>query len=285
MKKITFERSDKLAGVASMLEYFGYEAQDRDIALGMEAPYLFVQDEGIWRAGSRLYHPEWINLYLEPRGFRMEEGVLPRDDVGAFLRSHCPVLMQMKLEKGILTPVVFKGYADGRYHFESIGWGKDGGFQALSLSVPMMKRRLHDEVLVCTLEPCEPHPVDFVPCLKATLDGLGQYRQEVMDACMQTVNRAAYQEMQTTLLRALMRDLRPMIQLIPDMMLSAELRCLEHYYGHVFMIDGPEEVSLEQCFTRRDIRKCLLWYRELVVDRLYALTGDDSWQDYAPMKK
>ncbi len=285
MKAITFPAAGKLAGVASMLECLGEDAGDLDIARGMEAPFLLVRDGNTWRAGAGLYHPRWINLSLGSRGFRLEEHVLPREDVGDFLRGNSPAMLKMILRKDGMEPVVFTGYAQGRYIFSTIVQEDRGPSQTLSLTGPMLRRRLQEQTAVHTLSACEPCVTDFVPMLKETLENIPVYREALLETRFRTVTRAEYDALHTPLFRALMQDLRPMALLMGDETLAEELRRLEHDYRHIFVFGGPDEMTLEDRLPKSSICKCLLWYREAVVDRLYELTGQDHWQSYAPLTR
>ncbi len=284
MKTITFPAGGRLAGVASMLALLGHETSDQDIAMGMEAPFLLVKDGEIWRAGAGLYAPRWINLCLERRGFRMEEHLLECSEVPAFLRANCPAMLKIAVQKDRAEPVVFTGYAEGRYQFSTIVREGRAPSQTLSLTVPMLKRRLQEQVAVHTITRCAPHPVDFAPLLKETLENIRAYRQELLEVREQTVTRAELDALHEPLFRALMQDLWPMALLIGDEMLVEELRYLEHNYRHIFLIGGPDEMLLAERLKKSSIRKCLLWFREAVVDRLYVLTGQDDWHDFAPLE-
>ena len=81
MKYIHFEASGKLAGLATMLECCGLDTEDNQIAFGMDAPWLFLKEGNRFIAGQGLYSPRWMNLYLITLGFRLQETILPKDDV------------------------------------------------------------------------------------------------------------------------------------------------------------------------------------------------------------
>ena len=54
LKYMTFRASCAFAGVANMLESFGIDVTDRDIALGMKLPFLFAKEEGTYLGGPIL---------------------------------------------------------------------------------------------------------------------------------------------------------------------------------------------------------------------------------------
>ena len=73
MKYMTFNSACSFAGIANMLEQYGVDVTDREIALGMKLPYLFAYDEGAYVSGPMLQKEEWFNLYLNSIGFKLDQ--------------------------------------------------------------------------------------------------------------------------------------------------------------------------------------------------------------------
>ncbi len=269
MKYIHFEASGILAGLASMLERCGHDTEDVQIALGMDAPWLFLKDGNNYIAGQGLYSPQWLNLYLLPLGFRLTETLLPKEDIPGFLRLHQPALLPLSIDHGVHHPVVFSAYDNSRYSFVNVKTEYSVEPDQLSLSRPMLLRRLADQVAVLTLDKCTPETVDFTPLLVKSLHTLADYECDLMRSCAQTVTREKLRALRTPLLRALMIDMLPMARLLHEEALYEELRLLNHDYRHVFTPNSPETVELWERLPRSSIRNCLAWIREHIVDRLY----------------
>lgn len=269
MKYIHFEASGMLAGLASMLEYCGHDTEDVQIALGMDAPWLFLKDGNNYIAGQGLYSPQWLNLYLLPLGFRLTETLLPKEDIPGFLRLHQPALLPLSIDHGVHHPVVFSAYDNSRYSFFNVKTEYSVEPDQLSLSRPMLLRRLADQVAVLTLDKCTPETVDFTPLLVKSLHTLADYECDIINACAQTVTREKLRALRTPLLRALMIDMLSMARLLHEEALYEELRLLNHDYRHVFTPNSPETVELWERLPRSSIRNCLAWIREHIVDRLY----------------
>lgn len=269
MKYIHFEASGMLAGLAAMLECCGHDTEDELIALSMDAPWLFLKEGNAYIAGQGLYSPKWMNLYLLPLGFRLTETHLPKEDVPGFLRVHHPALLPLSIDRGVHHPVVCTSYDGGRYCFVNVKTEHSPEPDQLSLSRQMLLRRLDDQVAVLTLDKCPPENVDFVPLLVRSLHTLVDYERDIMNACAQTVTRETLTALRTPLLRALMIDMLPMAQLLHEETLYEELRLLNHDYRHVFIPSSPETVELWERLSRSSIRRCLVWMRENIVDRLY----------------
>lgn len=276
MIRISFSGAGMLAGLANMLELLGYHTSDTDIALGMEAPYLLTREECCYRAGAGLYRPQWLNLYLQPRGYIMAETILSRSEVPAFLRAHSPAMLKLKISPSSAHPVVFTGYEDRKYTFVNIKSSRSPEPDQFVHSAAALRNRLADTVAVYTLEPCAPQPVSFVPLLLDSLTHLTAYEADLLAARQKTVTRAEFDYLRQTLLRPLMQDLPPLIPLTGDMELAEELRRLNHDYRHIFMDEGTSSCTLSDHLPKSSIRRCIAWLREIILDRLYALGISDE---------
>lgn len=272
MKHINFTASGVLAGLANMLELLGVDAEDHTIALGMDAPFLFIQEGGHYLAGSGLYHPRWLDLYLMPRGFHMEEIRLPKEEVAAFLRSRRTAMLSIAVASDNRHPVVYAGYADGRYEFINVKRADSAEPDAFSFSTAMLKRRLSDQVIVYTLESRPPQQVDFLPLLHDSLKNLDAYLSEVLQALQRTVTREELRRLHAPLLRALMQDMQPMATLIGDFTLAEELRLLNHDYRHIFTQNSPATVELWERLPRSSICRCVAWLKEDINDQIHMHT-------------
>src|SRR5699024_12107989 len=85
MKYMTFNSSCAFAGVANMLAAYGIDKKNREIALGMQLPYLFEKEHNIYLGGPMLQASKWFNLYLPAVGFAMTEQHLSREEVPRYL--------------------------------------------------------------------------------------------------------------------------------------------------------------------------------------------------------
>lgn len=269
MKYIHFDASGMLAGLAALLECCGHDTEDIQIALGMDAPWLFLKDGDEYIAGRGLYTPRWMNLYLRPLGFRLSEMTLPKEDILCFLRQHQPSLLQISIDRGIQHPALCTAYENSRYCFLNVKTEFSPEPCQISLSRPMLLRRLEDSVSVLWLEKCPPEAVDFVPLLVSSLQTLTDYEHDIMKACTRTVTRQELDALRKPLFRALMTDMLPMAHLLQQTAFCEELRQLHHDYRHIFTPNSPESVELWQRLPRSSIRQCLAWMRENIVDRLY----------------
>lgn len=269
MKYITFTASGILAGLANMLELLGFNTEDHTIALDMNAPFLLLREGGRYYAGSGLYRPQWLDLYLKPRGFQMTEITLPKESATAFLRSQQTAMLPIAITSENTHPVVYAGYTNGRYEFVNIKLPDSDEPDVFSLSTAMLKRRLDDQVMIYTLESCPPQPVDLLPLLRDSIKNLDAYLNDLLQALHQTVTREELRHMHTPLFRALMQDMQPMAALIGDHTLAEELRLLNHDYRHIFTRNSPPTVELSEMLPRSSICRCIAWLKEDINDQIH----------------
>lgn len=275
MKRITFPGGGKLTGLANMLELMGHDVEDKDIALGMEAPYLFVHDAEGYKSGAGLYHPQWMNLYLHPHGFHLDEQIITKEKAGAYLRSHVPSMLRIKIDRFVTHPMVFSGYENGRYTFMNIKPRSSSEPDRFALTAASLKNRLEECVTVYTLTSCIPQAVDFLPYLTASLDNLDTYLAELLDARQRVMSRTEFISL-NPLFRPLMKDLQPMMALIGDDILAEELRQLAHDYTHVFTLNSEATTALYDHLPKGSVIKSITWLRENILDRLCELGASEA---------
>lgn len=276
MKYITFPGSGLLTGLATMLSSLGYETDAKQIAFGMEMPWLFLNKDGRYYAGPQLFQPEWVNLYLNSLGIQLNMQHLSPKDVPAFLRAHAPVMLPLAVTPDSIHPVVFTGYQDKRYSFLNIKKAASPEPDAFSLSADMLRRRMKADVTAYTLEACERRSADFTPLLRASLTSLSQYQGELLKICTKTLSRETFSDLKQPFLRALLQDTYPMALLLEDPMLTEYLRELNHRYRHVFIRASEQSAELRDYFSKRMLYNCILWLKENIHDRLAELGAEDD---------
>lgn len=274
MEPTYYSAPGMLDALVELLRRRGHPTDAVQIVLEMNAPYLLMHEEGAYFAGEGLYQPRWLNLYLQPHGFCMSAETLPAEVIPARLRCLAAAILPLQLGKERPRLQLFTGYAQGRYSFRAVH--PKGDTEELSLSLPMLRRRLPEAVRLCTVDACEHQTVDFLPLLLTSLDNIKSYKSALLDAREQTVTRADLRRMRDPLFRAIMRDMRPMALLTGDRPLEEELILLEHDFRHIFTENDPESQLLATRLPKGSIVRCLTWLHEDILDRAYELGADDD---------
>ena len=280
MKLVTIRNSRMLAGIANMLECYGIDTDDRSIALGMEAPYLFLRENGCYIAGASLFVPKYINLYLHSIGFHLDQISLPKDELIAFLRSSKTALLPLinpKEESVSLKPVVFTGIQRGRFTFTNLKPAYVREPDTFSYTTPMLLAHLAEQTKVYVLSIVPPKPADFLPYLAESLHNTAAFLVDFQKIIQRRVTREEYEELKRTHLRALMHDLVPMAAIGNDSQLYNELKLLNHLHSYVFLRFSPQLVSIKPKLPLRYVQNAINWLQEDIADRLYTHGASDEF--------
>ena len=61
-----------------MLEMYGIDTNDRDIALKIKLPYMFDYCDGSYLSGAMLQSADWFDLFLNPIGYSLTEEIVSK---------------------------------------------------------------------------------------------------------------------------------------------------------------------------------------------------------------
>ena len=116
MKYMTFNSSCAFAGIANMLARYDIDVEDRDIALGMDLPYLFDKDGDSYLAGPMLQSAQWFNRYLHTIGFHLQEEPVAKATVPDYLREKTCAMLGLCVSPESKHAVIYIGceLADGK---------------------------------------------------------------------------------------------------------------------------------------------------------------------------
>ena len=71
MKYMTFNSSCPYAGMANMLEKYGIDVEDYEIALEMKLPLFVDKNEDGYVAGPMIQEKKWFDIFLNRYGFEL----------------------------------------------------------------------------------------------------------------------------------------------------------------------------------------------------------------------
>ena len=176
MKYMHFKASCSYPALAAMMEYYGTDTEDYRIALEMKLPWLFAGADGAFISGTMLQGAKWFDLWLAPRGYRMEEERVSRDKLCVFLRGHIPAMVGIRTDSG-KHAVVFTGY-DGAYHF--INPVREGSAEPdrLSLKEEELLCRTEEEATVGMVAAAEPEEREILPLLQTSVRVIRENRPD-----------------------------------------------------------------------------------------------------------
>ncbi len=254
------------SALKALLDLHGVESKGAVILQAMEAPYLFLLRGGRYLAGTSFLSPDWLNNYLLPRGYRLTEHLLKRQELRAFLTNHTPAVLHLPKDSALVI---------GQYDEKRVCLIQPGTADDHWLTFPTFLRKLPDTFTALTLDPCPPARVDVIPLLCESMQTLAAYRRELAEYLSRTVTRQDMQALHQQFFRALMVDLPGVAHLYTDVDVTIHLHELAHIYRHLFII-GESEVLLKDRLPAGMIKRCTLWLQEMIIDRLYELGASDD---------
>lgn len=206
MKFMTFNSSCAFAGVANMLEFYGVDVEDRNIALAMKLPFLFAKENGAYISGPMLQSAQWFNLYLNSVGFAMEEQSINKEQITEFLDSVDCAMIGLHVEKDSKHAVVYMGKEEDRYCFINNKWKSLEEPDRLSLAKKALLSRLDENVMVATLYRVEIKKTDFTPLLNQSCEVLEQWKKDVGEFASKEHDVHEILKVMNTLFRAVLLD-------------------------------------------------------------------------------
>lgn len=266
MKYMTFNSSCPYAGIANMLERYGINTEDRQIALDMGLPY-FLRYDGetkCYQAGASLQSAEWFDLYLKPRGFCFAEKAF---DKHRLLQGLKPVsMLGLQVTTQSKHAVVYLEQANGRFLFLNNKQKESDEPERLALAKEELLDRLPDVVVVGSLERCRPEQVDIVPYLRESLDTWEQLRTELQEyiACEQTPE--LLRESMNRLFRPLLLDGLTMMQLAQNDSQTQLLSELQRIY--LTALRRNQSITLADMMSHALIDRAIAGMKSVVRDMM-----------------
>lgn len=227
MRYMTFRASCSYAGLANLLALRGIETTDREIALEMGLPYLFAYEDGAYLAGPMLQGARWFALYLQPRGLRLEERTVPREELKAELARSGPSMLGLRVSPEGKHAVLYTGVHDGRFCFLNNKWERSEEPETLALTEQELLSRTDAAVTVGTLAAVPPAPSEKAVRRRESAAVLTALGTELDAFCAGARDPEELRHARDPLFRALLLDGVTMLELLGEESLCGELRALQ----------------------------------------------------------
>ena len=252
MKYMTFNSSCSYAGIANMLEQYGVDTTDREIALGMRLPYLFAYSEGAYVSGPMLQKAEWFDIYLNSIGFALIEKKIPADKVIDYLKEQKTAMLGIKIENTGKHAVVYKGMESDELIFINNKWENEDVPSKIKFTEKELREKIDAEVVVATLQSVRATKVCMIDKLENSLAVLRANVLEIVELCNQEVTVEDLQFKLNTLFRPLFLDGITMLNLIGETELSKEWKVMQGNLLRALRQDKNKSVKLgEYIFTNK----------------------------------
>lgn len=263
-----FKASCSYTALAALMETAGIQTEDREIALEMKLPWLFVKEGDAYLSGPMLQGARWFNLWLRPRGFRMSEVSVDHRDLCPYLRSSSrPVMLGIRTACG-KHAVVFDGY-DGHYHFFNPTYENSGEPTQLVLTEYELLASVDPAVVLGTLCPAEPTPQDISPLLVSSVSVLRDNCAAIAAFAAQEHAPDVYPLMLDPLFRPLLLDGITMLALAGEYALAQGFTTLQQ--ALLTFLRGPRTGTLAQALSLCELHELAEQYVHRVEKQISAV--------------
>lgn len=243
MKYMTFNSSCSYAALANLLEPFGVDTTDRQIALDMGLPYFFVKEGGAYLAGPMLQGKKWFDLYLRPIGLSMVETEVLRKDLCAWLPAAAPAMLGLHVSENSKHAVIFTGIQNGQYSFLNNKWANSDEPDTLYLTPEEVLSRVDGTVVVGTLDRTAPESPDLSGLCETSVATLHAMKEEIITFCAFERTPRQLRQVMDPLFRPLLVDAVTMADLLGAADLRDGLKALQSQFMAAIRADRPVRLA------------------------------------------
>ena len=260
MKFMHFRASCSFAALAEIMESYGVDAEDYSIAKEMKLPWLFTKEDDTYVCGINHQGAKWFDLWLKPRGFRMEETAIDKSDISDYLKSRKNIMLGIKTEYG-KHAVVLKSY-DGEYHFfNPVHEGSDQPIE-FSMSERELLDSVDDSIMVGGVVRANPETVDIIPLLRNSIGILKDCIGEIEVFAKEEHSTQEYALAMERLFRPLLLDGITMLELAGEESLAGEFRKVQKDF--LLFMRGPKTGKLMDYLSLERLHELTMEYANLI---------------------
>ena len=264
MKYMHFKASCSYTALAAIMEFKGIDTEDYKIALEIKLPWLFSKEDDAYISGPMLQGAKWFNLWLLPRGYRMAEEMVEREQLCSYLRAHKPAML------GIQTPygkhaIVFAEY-DGKYHFMNPTHENSGERTELLLSEEELLASVDQKTMVGTVIPTEAEPQSLVPFLNNSISVIKENCAEIETFAAKKHDPNSYFPMMNSLFRPLLLDGITMLELAGEPDLAQEFTALQQQF--MAFMRGTREEALQETLPLDQLHDLTEQYVQMIKQQI-----------------
>ena len=264
MKYMHFKASCSYAALASIMEIIGADTEDYKIALEIKLPWLFSKEDGAYISGPMLQGAKWFNLWLLPRGYRIVEKMIPREDICGYLCSHKPAML------GIQTPygkhaVVFTKY-DGTYQFINPTHENSGERTELSFSEEELISLVDQETIVGFVVSTEAEPQSLAQYMYDSITVIRENCADIEAFSSEKHDPNAYFPVMNSLFRPLLLDGITMLELAGENSLAKDFTSLQQQF--ISFMRGPREEALQETLSLDQLHYLTEQYAHLIEQQI-----------------
>lgn len=253
-----------------MLEDFGVNIEDHQLAIAMDLPYIFMFDEPKQRyaSGSMLQDEQYFNYALESWGLRLIGAGVDRATLPSYLASLThKAMVGICTARGTKHAVVYLGEENGCYIFLNNRRQDSDEPEAYRFSTDELKERVDERVIVGSLKRC-PGKFDWrqEEKLQNSLVVLERFRRDATTFCRQVQDVDSLKIAMDSYFRAFFLAVPAMMVIIGKSDLSDLLVDLRTDYLRAMKSNRP--LRLSEHISLAELSEAIDRYAKVVKGRL-----------------
>ncbi len=266
MKHMHFNSSCSYTALAMLLEEKGINTEDTDIALEIGLPWIFDKTEESFITGPNLQGAEWFDIYLNPRGLKMIEEYVEKEDVPDYLvkRGNCMLGIRLPGNKG-KHAIVFYRY-DGSFYFYNPVRAGSVETTEIVFSKEELLQSLDQKTMVGRLAEYTKIQPDMQQILKKSVSVLRENLDAVIEFCKTVHEPSEYKETMDKLFRSIFLDGISMLEIAGENELAEDFRKLQKKY--LQFLRGDMSTALADTISLDTLRECVEKYIKLIAKRM-----------------
>ncbi len=265
MKYMTFNSSCSYAGIANMLEQYGYDTSDASIALTIKLPYMFACCDGVYLSGPMLQGAQWFDLFLNPIGFQLLEKPICADDLANYLKSQKTAMLGINTELGGKHAVIYIGTEANHLVFLNNKWETEESPNEIRLTEAELIQVVDPQVVVATLEQVSPKKVCFTERLQQSIAVLQSNVSEIVEISHKEESVENLRQKLNTLFRPLFLDGITMLNLIGETALSESFVKLQSDLLRALRQPSKQAVCLKEYISIDNLQVSAEKYLDLIM--------------------
>lgn len=264
MKYMTFNSSCSYAGIANMLEQYGIDTNDREIALEMKLPYLFTYSNSAYLSGPMLQKAEWFNLYLNPIGFQLIEKKVSAEKLVDYLKEQKTAMLGIKMGNTGKHAVVYKGMEGNLLVFLNNKREYEDSPCEIRFMEEDLRKNVEADVMVAVLQQIEPREICILDKLESSITVLQANLSEIVELCGREATTEVLRSKLNTLFRPLFLDGITMLNLIGETELAEEFAKMQGDLLRVLHQNTKEGIILKEDISMHKLQVSVQKYVELI---------------------
>ena len=247
-----------------MLEMYGIDTNDRDIALKIKLPYMFDYCDGSYLSGAMLQSADWFNLYLNPIGYSLTETPVEKECLDAFLQNAKTAMLGIMIDEAEKHAVVYAGRNDRQLMFVNNKWEDDPSAERIHLTIDDLKKRVDDVVVVATLQQINPIKVDFCAKLKKSIDYARANYIDILNLCHTETIVSELRSKLNILFRPFFLDGITMMNLIGETKLAEDMTILQGGLLSALRQESNKKIFLKDYISLDKLERSVEKYIKLI---------------------